>query len=271
MTALQLAIELKTEAVGARNTVANLASLRTRNVIAVDELSLASEAALLAVHTALEKFVRELFLECLAGLSGIDQVRSRIRVANTEEARLILLDDRRYIEWLPLERTLQRAQSSLGYGQPFVKLWGRESVVRHVNNMHITRNRIAHSSDEALSKYHKHISKGDAAYDRPAYWLLRSNGRTTNFDLIADSVAKIADALSENSRTPTDLGSAEADAGTYAPPGSYRCANCSRLIHLPQWEKLNSCPRCSSTHQCATCGRQSRSRTRWTLEKLRAG
>lgn len=270
MTAQTLAARHAADAAATVQMVARLTTLRTQNVLSIAEIELAAEAALLSLHTAFETFVRELYLECVTGEAGISGVRSRLRAASIEDAQDLIAGDRQFVEWLPIEKTLERALLHLRAGQPFVRLWRRDQVIRHLELMQVVRNRVAHSSEQALRKYETKVAKGEAAFARPGRWLLHTPSAKTNLDLIADATFAASADLSSDDRTPTQLGPARANDGQRAAPGTYRCIECHRVQHLRTWEVLKPCPTCSTTTRCPTCRAVKRTQSSWSLEALKA-
>ena len=270
MSATTLAARHATDAGAAIQMVARLTTLRTRGVLSIAELELAAEAALLSLHTSFETFVRELYLECVTGDAAIHGVRSRLRAGSIEDAQSLIAGDRPFVEWLPIEKTLERALLHLGAGQPFVRLWRRDRVMRHLDLMQVVRNRVAHSSEQALHKYQTKVAKGEAAFARPGRWLLHTPASKTNLDLIADATIAASADLSSNDRTPQQLGPAKASDGQKAAPGTYRCVVCQRVQYLRGWEELRPCPRCSTSTRCPSCGTIKRTQSSWSLEALKA-
>lgn len=250
--------------------VAHLRGLRSKNILTIAELDLAAEAALLSLHTSFETFVRELYLECITGSTQITGVRSKLRASSAEDAQALVTGDRPFVEWLPLGKTLDRALVHLHGGQPFVRLWQRDQVMRHLNLLHVVRNRVAHSSEQALRKYETQVSRGDAAFHRPARWLLHAPSSKTNFELLADSTTAACQDLSADVRTPILLGPAVVSDGQQGAPGKYRCVTCGRVQHRPTWSPLAPCPQCSTTRTCPSCSEVKRSKSKWRLETLRA-
>ncbi|MFD9828648.1 hypothetical protein ACFWXB_14340 [Tsukamurella tyrosinosolvens] len=270
MSAKDIAARYAAEATNIVDMIAHLTQLRTKNTISIGELELAAEAGLLSLHTAFEAFVRELFLQCVTGTADIRHVKSRLRFIPAEDVPTLIAGDRPFLEWLPVDRTVDRALIHLRSGQPFVRLWQRQEILRHLELMHIARNRIAHSSEQALAKYKKMISKGEAAFTQPGRWLIHSPSTKTNLQLIAEATIAVSIALSVDDRTPSQLGSAKMKEGQRAAPGTYRCDNCRRIQHLPVWDKLKPCRHCSSSTKCSTCGNIEHTKTDWTLEALKA-
>ena len=270
MPAQDLATRHASDATTTVTMVANLRSLRARGDLSLAELDLATEAALLGLHTSFESFVRELYLQCVSGAAGIPGVRSNLRATSNEDAQAIIAGDRQFVDWLPISKTLDRALLHMRGGQPFVRIWGRNQVTRHLDLMQVVRNRIAHSGEEALRKYDKQIAKGQASFERPARWLLHASASKTNLDLIADATIAASADLASNDRTPKQLGPANATDGQRSAPGTYRCVSCNRVQHVPAWESLKPCPKCSSVEKCSTCGAVKQSPSTWRLEALRA-
>lgn len=270
MSAHTLAVRHKTDASATVQMIKNLQSLRSRNVLSIAELELATEAALLSLHTSFETFIRELYLECVAGSAGIAGVRSRLRASTSGDAQELITGERQFVEWLPVAKTMDRALVHLRGGQPFVRVWGRDQVLRHLDLMHDVRNRVAHSGEQALRTYEKRVSRGDAAFDRPARWLLHAAAAKTNIELIADATIAASTDLSSNDRTPSHLGPASVNDGQRAAPGTYRCRSCRRIQYVREWIQIEPCSHCARATRCPTCGKVSRTQSSWKLEALRA-
>lgn len=270
MSARVLATRHELDASATVQMINNLQYLRSKNVLSIAELELAAEAALLSLHTSFETFIRESYLECIAGNAGISGVRSKLRATTSDEAQIFIAGDRRFLEWLPIRKTLDRAFAHLRGGQPFVRVWGRDQVIRHLDLMHCVRNRVAHSSEEALRLYEKRVARGDAAFERPARWLLHATAVKSNIELIADATIAASRDLASDDRTPHHLGPAFAIDGQRAAPGTYRCTSCQRIQFVRAWGEVQPCPRCSNATQCAACGKVSRTQSTWRLEALKA-
>ena len=270
MTAQALAVRHAHDASQTVQMIKNFRNLRSKNKLSIGELDLATEAALLSLHTSFETFVRELYLECAIGAAGMAGVRSRLRAATPEEAQALIAGDRQFLEWLPVTKTVDRALVHLRAGQPFVRLWGRQQILRHLDLMQVVRNRVAHSGEQAQRIYERQVSKGDVGFDRPARWLLHAPAGKTNFEFMAEATIAACKDLSADSRTPQMLGPAVATGGQRGAPGTYRCEGCQRIQHLREWGVIQSCPHCAKTTKCLACARVNATASKWTLEALKA-
>lgn len=274
MTAVALHGDLQAALHDARTMTAKMNSLHANGDVQNHQLDVATNAVCLAAHVAFERFVRDLFFECVTDTSGLTNVRSLIGNLDSEAVSGIVLGGRQYVDWLPIPRTIERSHSFLRLGQPFVRLWRRTLVLDQLHRLHIVRNRIAHSGEKAEADYAKQIARGQAAFAEPARWLryTTAGATKTNLELIFDAMSDAGDALVATNRTPIGLGPARVESNERVAPGKYKCEHCSRTVHASAWETLGPCPRCTSTPApCPHCGHQRQARTTWILDRLKAG
>jgi len=117
-------------------------------------LSQSYEGLFLGAHVAFEGFIEDLFVGLL--VNGLKSQRSdivpRIRIPTHQIARELLTGPRkRYVDWLPFERTIDLANLYFRGGRPFTDL----SVAQkdHLERCNIIRNAIAHKSRHSLKLF----------------------------------------------------------------------------------------------------------------------
>ena len=148
------------------------------------------EGMFLSGFVATEKFIEELFLGLLVKDRGCeserDDVLPRLEVRSYGMAReLIAGPGKKYVDWVPYERTTERSKLFFRGGRPFSDL---DPIHKHsLNKCHIIRNCIAHRSKHSIKQFEQHII-GNATlptYERkPAGYLrgiFRQNPAQTRF------------------------------------------------------------------------------------------
>ena len=106
-------------------------------------------ALFLAGFTAFEGFVESLFVGLLVSGQGLQSgrrdVAPRVVVRSHRVARDIILGPgRKYVDWLPFERTIERSAVYFTGGRPFSELSPADIAL--LERMHRVRNAIAHRS-----------------------------------------------------------------------------------------------------------------------------
>lgn len=144
-----------------------------------------------------ERLLDELFFGLLSGdISTSLPVVRIVPPISSDLARSILLIGKNYLDWLPYENTLERAKVFFQDGMPFTLLndQNRSNLSRYV----YIRNAIAHRSEEAVSKFIKHII-GDSKLpprERTPVGFLRGNFRSapsqTRYELVVQELKSIS-------------------------------------------------------------------------------
>ena len=102
-----------------------------------------------------EQSLERLFLGLLTGrlASARTSVSPRTRIASPLVARDVLYAGRPYIDWLPYDRTTERASAYFLHGRPFTGL--SPSELSTLAGMGVLRNALAHESRHAIGKFEK--------------------------------------------------------------------------------------------------------------------
>jgi hypothetical protein len=109
----------------------------------------------------------------------------------------ILLQGRKYMDWLPFDRTIDRAKLYMKDGRPFSDLSPADKGM--ITRIAIIRNAIAHRSDYALIKFQEVIDiQHPLPRERTPAGYLRSLVTPTSnrFDVYAGELKRLTSALS---------------------------------------------------------------------------
>ncbi len=125
------------------------------------------EGLFLSAFTAFETFIEELFVGLLvtdAGLycQAIDVV-PRLTVRSHAVAReMVIGAGRNYVDWLPYERTEERAELFFRGGRPFTALRGTAMAAGRsvLQRGAVLRNAIAHKSRYSLTRFERDVIRG---------------------------------------------------------------------------------------------------------------
>lgn len=228
---------------------------QTRGSVTRKDLERSIEGLTLASHVSFEGFIRELFISCVEGTSSIPGVHSRLQRVTRTGAAEIVTGDSRYVDWLPLRETQARAYRFLANGLPFSRLAFRTQTSQNLDELHVVRNRIAHSGEEARARYEKSIMQSDLTFSEPSRWLMHEKNRVSNLERILARLQLAAQVLgSDNPDIDAVLEKpAKAAANQHAPGGRYQCLSCGSEVRSKAPFKLPEC----------TCSGKS-----WLLTKL---
>ena len=127
------------------------------------------ESLFLSAFTAFEVYIEEVFLLLLVGPSTMAGPHSaavpRISVKSFGVARdLVVGPGRKYVDWLPYERTIERAELFFRGGRPFTEVPHVEREL--VNRAQVIRNAIAHRSRYSEERFEKQVIAGTALAPR---------------------------------------------------------------------------------------------------------
>jgi hypothetical protein len=127
------------------------------------------ESLFLSAFTSFEVFVEDLFLLLLVGASkrnpAISSAVPRIAVKSFSVARdLVVGPGRKYVDWLPYERTMERAKLFFRGGRPFTEVPVGEREL--VNRAQVIRNAIAHRSRYSEERFETQVIAGTALAPR---------------------------------------------------------------------------------------------------------
>ena len=114
------------------------------------------EGIFLDAITSMEAMLEKMFIRYLMAKDSSMAI-SRIQVKSPIVAREILLGgDKKYLDWLPYEKTEKRARAFLRAGRPFTQL--DDTYKKTLSEMLVIRNAIAHQSSHAEARFEKMIS-----------------------------------------------------------------------------------------------------------------
>ena len=159
------------------------------------------ESLFLSAFTAFEIFVEDIFLRLLVSPAGSTRASSaavpRISVRSLPVARdLVIGPGRKYVDWLPYERTIERANLFFRGGRPFTQIPAQEQEL--VNRAQVIRNAIAHRSRYSEEKFRKQVIAGTALPPReskPAGYLrgpLSTSPAVTRYENYATGLLGLA-------------------------------------------------------------------------------
>lgn len=112
----------------------------------------------LELFTNFEALIEELFLGLYSGvyISTSYTVIRTSRITPRNQIQPIIYAGKNYIDWLPYDKTEDRAKKYFKSGVPFNALSASEK--KTLENYHVIRNAIAHKSSHSLKKFMELIS-----------------------------------------------------------------------------------------------------------------
>ena len=157
------------------------------------DVEIVYEGLFLRAVVAFEDFLESVFFLTLTGKSSRLAWRSILGGRATDLCACVM-GDKKYLDWLPYDRTLSRANLYLRSGRPFTLL--KDDDKGKLTQIVTIRHAIAHSSDSAYAKFKKdvigstHLPPDER---RPAGYLrgFASLG-TTRYQLYAQSLGGMA-------------------------------------------------------------------------------
>ncbi|TQM36036.1 hypothetical protein FB388_7486 [Pseudonocardia cypriaca] len=218
------------------------------------------EATLLGMVSLFENFLEELFWSCVMNKSALKGVKPTLSISRQSVGEAILLADRPYLTWLPVDETIRRARIFLVGGRPFSRLERRPDKAT-LSQILKVRHAIAHNSGKAKKDFSALIEPARLRPGRrtPAGWLQASQQgsfiheryglalKTAAGGLVASTDAK-ADAILQPA---PPFGNRESPGR-----GNYRCLRCRNIVRLRgDADRLEICAACGGRPGCATCGR----------------
>lgn len=130
-------------------------SLLAANHIGIRDMDAIYAGLFTNAITGFEAFIEELFINLLVGSSRYSNSTPRAAFKAHEVARDVILGRDQYVEWLPYERTKDRAVIFFRGGRPFSMLPPLlEEKIRHSS---IIRNALVHSSRHAKAKFDQKV------------------------------------------------------------------------------------------------------------------
>ena len=124
---------------------------RVSGALMRNDVDRAFKGAYLDFYVLLEEQVEYLFYGLLMGRLTATGVRPKVQIRSEAVAKQLVLGGGRYVSWLPIRRTMDRADVYLASGFPFSRLDDDEQGT-FIEMAHI-RNAIAHSGAHASDKF----------------------------------------------------------------------------------------------------------------------
>src|ERR1700675_1105239 len=130
--------------------------LYTQSMVAKRDVEHIYGAIFLGAYASFEGMLEDLFLKLLTGRVKFPRsVRTKVTFRSDMVARADVFGDRKYVDWVPYERTVKRAETLFYSGLPFTKLdSNEEDLIKVVCTI---RNAIAHQSGHARKKFDNEV------------------------------------------------------------------------------------------------------------------
>jgi hypothetical protein len=201
--------------------------------------------------TEFESFLEDLFLAAVSKRIRPGATKTIVNFHDPDTARSLLLRPREsYLDWMPIERSLERADKFLVDGLPFSRLGTRPNVKLRLKVASAVRNAVAHKGAGARTRFHEMTS---GKYRSPGEYLSAKLGPGTVCDGFLEDFVRFGHALCVSDAEALRLLGPEGPyrAGTVVNSGKYQCAQCGSEYALNQREAL-ACPVCDPL--CTRCG-----------------
>lgn len=213
------------------------------------------EGAMLSLAKSLETFLEDYFLLLLHSPSARGEVQSSTAIVEPSSRGEVdaLFDlDNSYLDWLPFQRTQERADRFFPNGSPFSRLARASQEKETLRVHHVVRNAVAHESGTAVRKFHgldqvKNVPGRAPSVADFLRWVDPVSG-LENWATHRNNISAIVQAL-----TAPDDAAARAFIGPEIPfsvedtpgAGTYRCNKCSKQVRLPYaGSQLRPCRAC---------------------------
>ena len=133
-------------------------ALAARGSITIRDVDKMYEALFLSAFTRFESMIEGLFWGLLTAriLHPSSDVSSRVHFNSSKVARDIVLRGRKYVDWLPYDRTETLAKAFLRGGRPFTAFTASEKA--QIEKLLVIRNTIAHNSPHALRNFRQKVT-----------------------------------------------------------------------------------------------------------------
>ena len=129
--------------------------LYARGLLVRRDIERIYEGIFLDAITSTEAMLENIFIQYLVSKKNRGAI-ARIQVNSHNVARDVLLGgDKRYLDWLPYDKTEKRAKAFFRGGRPFTQL--NSIYKQNLSEMLDIRNAIAHESSHAKAKFDKLI------------------------------------------------------------------------------------------------------------------
>lgn len=131
---------------GLQQHINRIETLYDQNQLTITDVHRIYSGAFIQYYTFLERMIEKLFIGLLMGdyISAYANVTALIDIKSYQVAHDVVKGERRYVDWLPIDRTCKRADAFFSSGRPFSLLDSTDKNV--LNNLTTLRNAIAHKS-----------------------------------------------------------------------------------------------------------------------------
>ncbi|MDJ0732057.1 MAG: hypothetical protein QNJ33_18930 [Crocosphaera sp.] len=174
-------------------------NLLTNNILDENEVFIFYEGLFIGLFTDFEKFIGELFCGFVEGkitIYGykINEIR-KVKIAPQSDIEEVILGGKQYLDWLPYERTIERAKIFFYDGIPFTNL--DDDQKNNLRDYHKIRNAIAHKSRKSEAEFNKTIknSRLPPSEQTPGGYLRskpRGQGQQTQYEIASAQLIQIA-------------------------------------------------------------------------------
>jgi hypothetical protein len=184
---------------GVERTRARVEKLCVRQQLTIRDVESLYEGLFLRSVTAFEGLIECVFFQALRGQIRTSTVGGKITATSNAVLRDVLLDGKDYLEWLPYNRTLDRARRYLRGGRPFTHI--ENDDLGKLTQITRIRNAVAHSSKHAKEVFRKKVIVNVALLPReqtPAGFLrslFRSAPAMTRFEMFLAELGRMASTL----------------------------------------------------------------------------
>jgi hypothetical protein len=169
--------------------------------IALRDLHSVYESLFLRSVTGFEAFLEALFIAILQRrVRHHPRVSLKMKASSDAALMEILLQGDKYLDWLPFNRTEERAKIYMLDGKPFSKLTDVDKMT--IKTVTTIRHAIAHASKHAVREFEQKVIGGQNVLrgeKKPAGFLrsqFRGNPGQTRFQLYVAELGRIARDLS---------------------------------------------------------------------------
>lgn len=134
-------------------------SLISQSQIRPSHVEYVYEVTFLSVFVAFEQYLEDLFVAMMCGahLPRKCQFGRRVVFSSAEVARMNLYGGQRYVDLLPFDRTVRKAEIFFRGGRPFSSLGNAEKS--DLTFLHLIRNCVAHKSRASLGSFEHELTK----------------------------------------------------------------------------------------------------------------
>ncbi|HLP49731.1 MAG TPA: hypothetical protein VK154_02545 [Chitinophagales bacterium] len=145
------------------HTRAKMEELFSQRKIVKRDIELVYSGLFLDAVTSFERFIESLFVQLLCNKATHQsrKIKGTLTFTSEKQCRTIINAGEKYVDWLPIEKTLNRANIFFDDGEPFVRV-EIHATKQKLLKLSSIRNAIAHRSSYSLAKFQKHVIAGQA-------------------------------------------------------------------------------------------------------------